>query len=77
MENSRTKLKVAIAVNVFVVVVEIWAMSVGIGRHGVAGNFMFYTECSNLFGAIACAVCAIVEVRQLPKLSGRRGTVTA
>lgn len=65
MENSRAKLKVAIAMNAFVVVVEIWAMSVGIGRHGLAGNFMFYTECSNLLGAIACAVCAIFEVREL------------
>ena len=65
MDQSRNKLKAAIAVNVIVVVLEVWAMSVGIGRHGMAGNFIFYTECSNLFGAIACAVCAFAEVREL------------
>lgn len=65
MEESRNKLKAAIAVNVLVVAAEAWAMAVGIGRHGLAGNFIFYTECSNLLGAIACAVCAVVEARQL------------
>ena len=68
MDQSRNKLKAAIAVNVIVVVLEVWAMSVGIGRHGLAGNFIFYTECSNLFGAIACAVCAFAEVRELFKV---------
>ncbi len=63
--QSSNKLKVAILVNVLVVVFEVWAISFGIGRHGVAGNFIYYTECSNLFGTVACAVCAIAEIRQL------------
>ena len=65
MKQSSNRLKVAIAVNVLVVVVEVWAMGVGVERHGIAANFVFYTECSNLFGAVACAVCAIAEVREL------------
>ena len=65
MTLPRNKLIAAIVVNVIVVAFEVWAMYYGINKHGVAGNFIFYTECSNLFGAIACAICAIAEVRQL------------
>jgi len=65
MTDSRSRLKAAIAVNALVVVLEVWAMWFGIGRHGLAGNFVFYTECSNLMGGIVCALCLVAEVRVL------------
>ena len=65
MDQPRNRLKAAIAINAVVFVLEVWAMSIGIGRHGVAGNFIFYTECSNLFAGIACAICAVAELREL------------
>lgn len=51
--------------NVLVVAFEAWAMWFGIEKNGLAGNFIYYTEWSNLFGAIACAICAIAEIREL------------
>ncbi len=65
MLDSRNKLKVAIAVNALVVVLEVWAMWFGIQRNGLAYNFEFYTELSNLFAGIACAVCLVAEIRAL------------
>ena len=65
MEASRKRLIAAIALNALVVVCEVWAIAHGIGRHGLAGNFIFYTECSNLFGGIVCAICLVAEVRAL------------
>ena len=65
MSISRNKLIAAIAVNALVVVLEVFAMAHGIQRHGVAGNFMFYTECSNLLGGIACTLCLVKEVGML------------
>ena len=65
MGDARKQLVIAIALNAVVVVAEAWAMWFGIGRHGLAGNFVYYTECSNLFGGIACALCLIAEARAL------------
>ena len=62
---GRKKLLVAMAVNAFVVVIEVWAVGVGVSVHGLAGNFVYYTQCSNLLGAIACAACLAGEVREL------------
>ena len=70
MGKSRNRLIAAIAVNVIVLAFEVWAICFGVAKHGVAGNFMYYTECSNLFGGVACAVCAIAELRELA--GGRR-----
>ena len=55
----------AIAVNALIVVLEVSATCMGIALHGPAGNFMFYTQCSNLLGGIACAVCLVAGVREL------------
>lgn len=57
-------LKAAIAVNAVIVVLEIWAIGNGIEQRGI-GDFMFYTELSNLFGGIACALCMGFEIREL------------
>ena len=65
MKESRGRLKAAIAVNAVVFALEVWAISFGIGRHGVLGNFIYYTELSNLFGGIVCLLCLTAEVRQL------------
>ena len=65
MEQTRNRLKAAIAINVLVVVLEVGAMAFGIGKNGVAGNFIYYTEWSNLFGGVACAICAVAQVREL------------
>ena len=65
MSGSRNKLKAAIAVNALVVVLEVFAMVFGIHRHGLAENFVYYTEWSNLFGGVACALCLVAEVRML------------
>lgn len=65
MEGSRNRLIAAIVTNVIVFAVEVWAIAFGIGRHGLLDNFVYYTECSNLFGGIACAICAIAELREL------------
>ena len=59
------RLATAIAVNALVVVLEVWAVGVGVSEHGLAGNFVYYTQCSNLLGAIACAACLAGEVREL------------
>lgn len=55
----------AVVVNALVVVLEIWAIGRGISINGMPGNFVFYTQCSNLFGAVACALCMVAEVRAL------------
>ena len=65
MNLTRTQLKAAIAVNTAVLVLEVWAIAFGIGKNGVAGNFVFYTELSNLFGGIVCGICALAELREL------------
>lgn len=57
-------LKAAVALNAIIVVMEIWAIGNGIEQRG-AGDFVFYTELSNLFGGIACAICLGFEVREL------------
>ena len=71
MNGSRNKLVAAIVVNALVVVLEVWAMWFGINRNGVLGNFVYYTEWSNLLGGIVCALCLVAEVRTL--LGGRGG----
>lgn len=63
--GEKRKLVAAIAVNALVIVLEVWAVGVGVAEHGLAGNFVYYTQCSNLFGAIACAACLVGEVREL------------
>lgn len=57
-------LKPAIALNAIIVLLEIWAVGNGIQQRGV-WDFMFYTELSNLFGALACAFCLVGEVREM------------
>ena len=63
--NNPKRLAAAIAVNALIVVLEAWAIAQGIALHGLAGNFMYYTQCSNLLGGVACAVCLVAEVREL------------
>ncbi|MBQ9043852.1 MAG: hypothetical protein IJ111_13685 [Eggerthellaceae bacterium] len=63
--GSRSQLIAAIAVNALVVVAEVWAISLGIAKHGVAGNFIYYTELSNLLGGVVCALCLVSEARML------------
>jgi uncharacterized protein (DUF1810 family) len=53
----------AIFINALVVLLEIWALVVGISINGVPGNFMYYTQCSNVLGAVACALCLVAEIR--------------
>ena len=53
----------AIVINALVVLLEIWALVVGISINGIPGNFIYYTQCSNLLGAIACALCLVAEIR--------------
>ena len=65
MTCSRRRMIVAIVVNILVFAFEMWAMYRGIKKNGPFGNFIFYTECSNLFAGIVCAMCAISEVRAL------------
>ena len=57
-------LRPAIALNALVVVLEVWAIGHGIERRGI-GAFMYYTELSNLFGGVVCALCLVGEVRAL------------
>ena len=47
----------AIFINALVVLLEIWALVVGISINGVPDNFMYYTQCSNLLGAVAWISC--------------------
>ena len=65
MNDSRDKLKAAIAVNAIIVALEVWAVCSGVTRLGPSVCFTFYTECSNLFAGVACAVCAVAELREL------------
>lgn len=58
---------VAIGLNVLVVVLEVWAIGTSILLNGMPNNFVFYTQCSNLLGAVACALCLVGEVRALRK----------
>ena len=61
--GAAARLKCSIALNALVVVLEIVAIGHGVAVHGVAENFVFYTECSNLMGGIACALCMVAEIR--------------
>ena len=65
MGSTRTRTIAAIALNALVVVLEIWAIGYSISKNGFPDNYVFYTQCSNLMGAIVCALCLIVEVRAL------------
>jgi hypothetical protein len=65
MEKSRKRMIIAIVVNVLVFALEVYAMYRGIKKNGPFGNFIFYTECSNLFAGIVCAACAVAEMRAL------------
>ena len=65
MSKERNRLIAAIVVNAVVFAVEIWAINLGINRHGVAGNFVYYTELSNLLAGVVCAICAVAELRAL------------
>ena len=53
----------AIVCNALVILMEVWAISVGISINGMPGNFVYYTQCSNLFGCIVCALCLVAEIR--------------
>lgn len=64
MQQTDKYLKPAIALNALIVVLEIWAIGNGIQQRGVV-DFMFYTELSNIFGGIACAICLVAELRML------------
>ena len=46
-----------------------YSLGRGVAAHGLGANFTYYTQCSNLLGAIACAACLVAEVREL--LTGR------
>lgn len=58
------RLKAAIALNALIVALEVWAIGNGVEQRGI-GDFMYYTELSNLFGGIACALCLAGEVHAL------------
>jgi hypothetical protein len=53
----------AMVINALVVVVEVWGLATSISINGMSGNFVFYTQCSNLLGAVACLLCLLAEVR--------------
>ncbi|MBO7674150.1 MAG: hypothetical protein J6S63_03995 [Atopobiaceae bacterium] len=53
----------AIIINALVVALEVWAIPVGISINGFPGNYMYYTQCSNLLGAVACALCLVAQIR--------------
>ena len=72
MSGMRNRIIVAQAVNAVVVVLEAWAIGFGIAERG-AGNFVFYTQCSNALGTIACAFCLVYEARLL--INGRADLV--
>ena len=59
-----THLKIAMALNALIVVVEVWAIGNGIAQRGIM-DLMFYTELSNIFGGVACALCFVGELREL------------
>lgn len=72
--SNRNRVIAAIAVNAIVVVLEVVAITYGLVTRGFAETFMYYTDCSNLFGGIVCAVCLYAEARQLrggPAISKR------
>ena len=77
-ESSRKAIIAAIAVNILVVVLEVWATCVTISYNGVGGTFIFYTNCSNVFAGVVCALMAVAEVRLLRGGAGPgRGLVWA
>lgn len=55
----------AIALNLLVFLLEVWAIYKGVLKNGIAANFVFYTECSNLFAGIVCLACAVAEIREI------------
>ena len=63
--KTNARLKTAIALNAAIVVLEAGAIGYSMMRNGAIENFVFYTQCSNLMGAIACLACLIAEVRGL------------
>ena len=65
MNDSRSKLKAAIVANAIIVALEVWAVCAGVAKLGPAVCFTYYTELSNLFAGVACATCAVAELREL------------
>ena len=63
--TSSTHLKTAIALNAIIVALEAWALGFSMAKNGIIENYVFYTQCSNLMGTIACLACLVAEVRQL------------
>ena len=53
----------AMFINALVVVLEVWGLATSISINGMPGNFVFYTQCSNLLGAVACFLCLVAEIR--------------
>jgi len=66
MNLTPNRLKAAIALNALVIVLEAFALHSGFTRNHL-GTFVYYTTLSNLFGAIACGLCLVFEVRELRK----------
>ena len=63
--TENTRLKISIALNAAVVALEAWALAFSMAKNGPIENYVFYTQCSNLMGAIACLACLVAEVRRL------------
>ncbi len=61
--------KIGIFLNFIIVAMEIWAISKGVEQRGM-GDFIYYTELSNLYGGIACLVCGIYGLKHVNDLSG-------
>ena len=63
--TTNARLKTAIALNAAIVVMETWALAFSMAKNGPIENYVFYTQCSNLMGAISCLACMIAQIRQL------------
>jgi hypothetical protein len=56
--SSRKRLITSLALNIFIVITEIIGLTISLKAHGIS-SFKFYTEDSNIFALIACAIYAI------------------
>jgi hypothetical protein len=63
-ESSRTKIRISLALNLAIVLMEIAAALLSMSRNG-ASMFKFYTEDSNIFAMLACAAYSVCAVRSL------------
>jgi hypothetical protein len=69
LKKERSQRIISLILNILIVIFEIIAFNLSLGRNGL-GMFLFYTEDSNYFAALACFLMAIYQYKSLKAKRG-------